>query len=132
MSDLLHGDVFDRLPFLMALLAVVVAVVGNLLGAYTLALVLFALGFVVLVPLTYVYADNLRRLFGRATEPDDGPDPTSDALAALRRMHERDELTDAEFERRAARIRAVNAAESGDTAVHEDTTSSDPDEDADR
>jgi len=113
MSDLLHGDVFDRLPFLLALLAVVVAVVGNLLGAYTLALVLFALGFVVLVPLTYLYADALRRLFGRDREQDDGPDPTNDALAELRRMHERAELTDAEFERRAARIRAVDAEEPG-------------------
>lgn len=118
MSDLLHGDTFDRLPFLVALLAVVVAVVGNFLGAYRLAVVLFALGFVVLVPLTYLYADALRRLFGRDHEPDERPDPTSDALAELRRMHERAELTDAEFERRAERVRAVDAEDRAGSGEH--------------
>lgn len=132
MSDLLHGDRFDRLPFLVALLAVVVAVVGNFVGAYTLALVLFALGFVVLVPLTYLYADALRRLFGRDRGKDDGPDPTSDALAELRRRHERAELTDAEFERRAARIRAVDAGAPADAQGPADGASSGTADDTDR
>ncbi|WP_440989785.1 SHOCT domain-containing protein [Haloarchaeobius baliensis] len=132
MSDLLHGDSFDRLPFLVALLAVSAAVVGNLVGAYTLALVLFALGFVVLVPLTYLYADALRGLFGGDPESDDAPDPTSDALAELRRMHERAELTDAEFERRAARVRAVDGEEPASAAEPEQAGSTDAAEDHDR
>lgn len=104
MSDLLHGDVFDRLPVLVVFGGLAVAIVGGLLGPNPVTAAVVALWFLVVLPLSYLFSDDLRRLFGRADDGAEGPDPTRDALRELRGMYERGDLTEAEFERRTARI----------------------------
>ena len=102
--DPVEGDVFEKLPVLVVFATLAVAIVGNGVGAYAVTAPLVALGFVIVLPLSFLFKDDLRELFGREPDPEDGPDPTNDALDELQRMYARGELSEAEFERRTARI----------------------------
>jgi uncharacterized membrane protein len=102
--DPVEGDVFEKLPVLVVFATLAVAIVGNGVGAYAVTAPLVALGFVIVLPLSFLFKDDLRRLLGREPDPEDGPDPTNDALDELQRMYARGELSEAEFERRTARI----------------------------
>lgn len=102
--DPVHGDIFDKLPALVVFATLAVAIVGAGTGPDPVTGALVALGFVVVLPLSFLFKDDLRRLFGREQDPADGPDPTNDALDELQRMYASGELSEAEFERRTARI----------------------------
>ena len=102
--DPIHGDFFEKLPALVVFATLAVAIVGNGVGAYAVTAPLVALGFVIVLPLSFLFRDELRQLFGREPDPADGPDPTNDALDELQRMYARGELSEAEFEQRTARV----------------------------
>lgn len=100
----IEGDIFEKLPVIVVFGTLAVAILGDAAGLGTATAPLVGLGFVVVLPLSFVFKDDVRRLFGRERDRADGPDPTNDALDTLQEMYARGELTEAEFERRTARI----------------------------
>ncbi|WP_256299698.1 SHOCT domain-containing protein [Haloarchaeobius salinus] len=102
--DPVDGDIFDKLPVLVVFATLAVVILGSQTGLDALAGTAAGLGFVVVLPVSFIFENDLRRLFGRERDREDGPDPTNDALDQLQRMYASGELSEEEFERRTARI----------------------------
>ncbi|WP_435347566.1 SHOCT domain-containing protein [Haloarchaeobius sp. HRN-SO-5] len=103
MYDPSEGDIFDKLPVLVLFLTLAVTIVGGAADA-SITGALAGLGFVVVLPLSFLFREELREAFGRTSRDTHEPVSSNDALDELKRRYARGELSDEDFERRTERI----------------------------
>ncbi|WP_435364301.1 SHOCT domain-containing protein [Haloarchaeobius sp. DYHT-AS-18] len=103
------ADLFDKLPALIVFATLAAVIVLGMMGFGSIAGLVAALGFVVVLPLSAILNDELRALFGGGKHRQRTPVSTTesgpnDALEELKRRYAAGELSDEEFEARTEKL----------------------------
>ncbi|WP_435358934.1 SHOCT domain-containing protein [Haloarchaeobius sp. DFWS5] len=99
-----HDDFFEKLPALMVFGVLGLVIVLGTLGFGNAAGLVAAVGFAVLLPLSAILQDDLRRWFGRDSRSQSVPEDEHGPLEELKNRYAAGELSDEEFERRTERL----------------------------
>ncbi|WP_435333350.1 SHOCT domain-containing protein [Haloarchaeobius sp. TZWWS8] len=97
-------DFFEKLPALVVFATLGLTIALSMLDLPYAGMVA-AIGFAVVLPLSAIFQDDLRRLFGgRTGERASDTTPESDALEELKRRYAAGGISEEEFEHRAERL----------------------------
>ncbi|WP_439026914.1 SHOCT domain-containing protein [Haloarchaeobius sp. DT45] len=103
------ADFIDKLPAVIVFATLAAVIVLGMMGFGSIAGLVAALGFVVVLPLSAILNDEIRSLFGGRTDrqrvaQSQVSSQSNDALEELKRRYAAGELSDEEFEARTEKL----------------------------
>ncbi|WP_267640106.1 SHOCT domain-containing protein [Haloarchaeobius amylolyticus] len=104
------ADLFDKLPALIVFGTLAAVILLGVMGFGSIAGLVAALGFIVVLPLSAILNDELRSLFGGSRDRNQvshssrAPSEADDALEELKRRYAAGELSETEFEERTEKL----------------------------